>query len=80
MAAQEVNMESDSIQDQFSDLTVQENGHKLATNLLEQCEIILSEIEIFHSFLVENKADDKVEIRHFRNDVRTEYKAIKKVC
>ena len=48
--------------------------------LLAQCRDLLSELEDFQKFLVEQKKEHVVEIRQFRNSVASELKSLERVC
>ncbi|MCJ1371999.1 hypothetical protein MMC20_003220 [Loxospora ochrophaea] len=47
--------------------------------LLEKCHNLLSEIEQFQSFLVEQKKESAVELRQLRNSVNSELKSLEKL-
>ena len=48
--------------------------------LLAKCHDLLSELEDFQKFLVEQKKEHVVEIRQFRNSVASELKSLERVC
>jgi hypothetical protein len=70
----------DNLSSQLSDLTVQETGEKIRQSLLEQCTLLLSELGEFEQYLVTKKKDTGVELRHFKNSVKTELGLLQKVC
>jgi len=64
---------------QLNDLSVEDSGVRLRGELLQQCQVLLSELEEFQQYLVKQKKCDGVELRHFRNNVRTEANSLEKV-
>ena len=69
----------DNLSSQLSDLNVQATGEKIRQSLLEQCTLLLSELGEFEQYLV-TKKDTGVELRHFKNSVKTELCLLQKVC
>jgi hypothetical protein len=63
----------------LQELSVGDTYEKLRGNLLEQCRSLLQEIEEFEHYLAEQKKDTKVELRHFKNSVKTELSSLQKV-
>lgn len=47
-------------------------------NLLQRCHVLLDELEQFQQYLAEQKKEG-VELRHFKNSVKTESKLLEKV-
>ncbi len=64
----------------LEDLKVEDTGLRLRGDLLRQCQVLLNELEEFEQYLVKQKKDNGVELRHFKNNVRTEAKSLEKVC
>lgn len=64
---------------QLRDLNVEDSGIRLREDLLQQCQVLLSELEEFQQYLVKQKKDSGVELRHFKNSVRTEVNSLEKV-
>jgi hypothetical protein len=64
---------------QLNDLSAEDSGVRLREELLLQCQVLLSELEEFQQYLVQQKKDDGVELRHFRSNVRTEANSLEKV-
>ena len=64
---------------QLRDLSVEDSGIRLREDLLQQCQVLLSELEEFQQYLVKQKKDSGVELRHFKNSVRTEVNSLEKV-
>jgi len=69
----------DGISTQLKDLSVEDSGVRLREDLLHQCQVLLSELEEFQQYLVKQKKDSGVELRHFKNSVRTEITSLEKV-
>lgn len=69
-----------NLSSQLNELTVQETGEKIRQSLLEQCTHLLMELGEFEQYLVTKKKDTKVELRHFKNSVKTELVLLQKVC
>ena len=67
------------LSDQLKDLNMEEMGVRLREDLLQQCQVLLSELEEFQQYLVKRKKDSGVELRHFKNSVRTEVTSLEKV-
>ncbi len=65
---------------QLKDLNVDDTSERLREDLLQQCQVLLCEVEEFEQFLVKQKKDNGVELRHFKNSVRTEANLLEKVC
>jgi hypothetical protein len=64
---------------QLRDLNVEDTGIRLREDLLQQCQALLSELEEFQQYLVKQKKDSGVELRHFKNSVITEIRSLEKV-
>jgi hypothetical protein len=64
---------------QLRDLSVEDSGIRLREDLLQQCQVLLSELEEFQQCLFKQKKDSGVELRHFKNSVRTEVNLLEKV-
>jgi hypothetical protein len=64
---------------QLKDLNVEDTGIRLREDLLQQCQVLLSELEEFQQHLVKQKKDIGVELRHFKNSVITEVRSLEKV-
>jgi hypothetical protein len=64
---------------QLKDLNVEDTGIRLREDLLQQCQVLLSELEEFQQYLVKQKKDISVELRHFKNSVITEVRSLEKV-
>lgn len=73
-------MEEDGISAQLEDLKVEDAGLQLRDSLLQQCRVLLNELEEFQQYLVKQKKDNGVELRHFKSSVRTEVNFLEKVC
>jgi hypothetical protein len=71
--------EGEALQDEFENLTVKPDSEKTAADLLGQCRILLDELEQFERYLVNHKKDRGVELRHFKNSVKSEQKSLEKV-
>ena len=71
--------EEDKISAQLKELNVEDTGVRLREDLLHQCQVLLSELEEFQQYLVKQKKDSGVELRHFKNSVRTEVNSLEKV-
>ena len=69
-----------SLSAQLNDLTVEETGERIRQSLLQQCNLLLNELEELELYLVKNKKDTRVELRHFKNSVKTELSLLQKVC
>jgi hypothetical protein len=63
----------------LKDLSLEHSGVRLREDLLQQCQVLLSELEEFQQYLVKQKKDSGVELRHFKNSVRTEVNSLEKV-
>ena len=80
MSTMDWNQSGDSsLSSQLGQLTVEETGERMRQNLLEKCNLLLSELEEFEQFLLKKK-DTGVELRHFKSSVKTELSLIQKVC
>jgi hypothetical protein len=59
------------------------NGHvyvpPTASDLLQRCQTLLSELEIFKEYLKSRKQDHQVEIAHFRNTVNSELRTLQRL-
>jgi len=64
---------------QLKDLNVEDTGIQLREDLLQQCQVLLSELEEFQQYLVKQKKDIGVELRHFKNSLITEVRSLEKV-
>jgi hypothetical protein len=64
---------------QLEDLNVEDIGVRLRDDLLQQCQVLLNELEEFQQYLVKQKKDSGVELRHFKNSVRAEANSLEKV-
>lgn len=69
----------EGISAQLKDLSVEDSSVRLREDLLRQCQVLLSELEEFQQYLVKQKKDSSVELRHFKNSVRTEVNSLEKV-
>jgi hypothetical protein len=72
-----------SLQNQVQALNIEadeEDTQTLASDLLQKCQTLLSEVEIFSKFLDSQNGPNEVELRRFKNDIKTELKSIEKVC
>jgi hypothetical protein len=59
------------------------NGHvyvpPTASDLLQRCQTLLSELETFKEYLKSRKQDHQVEIAHFRNTVKSELRTLQRL-
>ena len=55
------------------------DGAILVEDLLKKCQNLLNELAQFHTFLVESKKQNVVEIRHFQNSILSELKSLERV-
>ena len=51
-----------------------------ADALLTKCHELLDELEKFQAFLLQEKKENTVQLRQFRNSVISELKSLEKVC
>jgi hypothetical protein len=72
--------EDETLQNKFKNLTVEYKSERTAADLLDQCHVLLDELEQFERYLVNHKKDRGVELRHFKNSVKSEQKSLEKVC
>jgi hypothetical protein len=79
MSYKESTEEEERILAELEDLKVEDVGLQLRGNLLNQCQVLLKELEEFQQYLVKQKKDSGVELRHFKNSVRTEINSLEKV-
>lgn len=63
----------------LENLVIDNSTGKLAADLLGRCEALLGEVETFQQFLVEQKRENTVEIRHFKSNLKAECKSLEKV-
>jgi hypothetical protein len=64
---------------QLIELNMEDTGVRLREDLLLKCQVLLSELEEFQRYLANQKKDSGVELRHFKNSVRTEVNSLEKV-
>jgi hypothetical protein len=62
---------------QLRDLKVEDAGLRLREDLLQQCQVLLNELDEFQQCLAKQKKD---KLRHFKNSVQTEANSLEKVC
>lgn len=65
--------------------TSRSNGHVVkptptAQDLLQRCQTLLSELEDFKEYLKGKRQDHTVEIAHFRNTVKSEYRTLERLA
>ena len=69
-----------STPDDISDLgTVDCPGERIVSDLLQNCQVLAAELELFQQYLVTQRQDVNVELRHYKSSVKTELKSLERV-
>ena len=63
----------------MSSLDIDPAGERLVSDLLKNCQILVGELELFQQYLMTQRKEVNVELRHYRGCVKTELKSLEKV-
>jgi hypothetical protein len=60
-------------------MTIQNDSVQLGPELLHKCQTLLEELEKFEAYILQQKNDHEIELRHFKGSVKIECKLLEKV-
>lgn len=70
---------SGHLEGHFGSLSVEADHSTRLSELLQQCRLLLGELEEFQTYIVEKRINTAVEIRSFTGNVKSELKLLEKV-